>query len=61
MHPFLFIKKYPFTKLCGGDMLLVKRLERDGVPIIVDKKLSIGIWANSDGSAKGKDIVCNDI
>lgn len=55
------LKKYPFTKLCGGDMLLIKRLERDGVPIIVDKKLPIGIWANSDGSAKGKDIICRDI
>jgi hypothetical protein len=54
------LRKYPFTKLCGGDMLLIKRLEKDGVPIIIDKKLPIGIWANSDGSAKGKDIVCLD-
>lgn len=52
------LKQYPFTKFCSGDMILIKRLQRDGVPIIFDRKLPIGIWANSDGRAKGNDVLC---
>ena len=38
MHHSSLLKKYPFTKLCGG--ICKVRLERDGVPIIVDKSIA---------------------
>jgi len=52
------LKKYPFGRHCGGDWTLLKQLKNDKVPILFNKTLPIGVWANTNGKSGGKDIEC---
>lgn len=52
------LKKYPFGRNCGGDWTLLKQLKNDKVPIVFDKTLPIGVWANTNGKSGGKEIEC---
>lgn len=53
------LKKYPFNENCGADFALLDNLQKDGISILFDDTLPIGIWANYSGKMDGNNKECN--